>query len=122
MMSCRKSKAAAKKLPNRSSRTRAVTRAASHQQPVTTSQDSTSNPARRAMKRRSNDSPHNPPATKRPRRKGLTKTNVSRFVKLVLDVINDDNTDQDTEEIEMPTAEETKDESVTQEVQNSIGM
>ena len=40
----------------------------------------------------------------------------------MLDAINDDDTDQDAEEIEMPTAEETEDESVTQEVQNSIGM
>ena len=121
-MSRQKSKAAAKKLLNRSSHTRAVTRAASHQQPVTTLQDSTSNPARRATKRCSNDSPHNLPATKRPCCKGLTKTNVSRIVKLVLDVINDNDTDQDTEEIEMPTAEEIEDEFVTQEVQNSIGM
>ena len=41
----------------------------------------------------------------------------------MLDTINDDvdNTDQDVE-IEMLTAEKTEDESVTQEVQNSIGM
>ena len=41
----------------------------------------------------------------------------------MLDTINDDvdDTDQDAE-IEMPTAEKTEDESVTQEVQNSIGM
>ena len=76
------------------------------------------------MKRRSNDSPCNPPATKCPRRQGLTRNNVSKIVKLVLDAINDDidDTDQDAGEIETPTAEETEDESVTREVQNSIGM
>ena len=42
----------------------------------------------------------------------------------MLDTINDDvnDTDQDAGEIEMPTVEKTEDESVTQEVQNSIGM
>ena len=40
----------------------------------------------------------------------------------MLDAINDDDTDQQAEEIETPTAEEIEDESVTQEVQNSIGM
>ena len=121
-MSRRKSKSATKKLPNRSPRTRTVTRAASHQQTVTTLPDTTSNPARRATKRRSDDLPRNPPATKHLRRQGLTKNNVSRIVKLVLDAINDDDTDQQAEETETPTAEETKDESVTQEMQNSIGM
>ena len=55
---------------------------------------------------------------------GLTRNNVSKIAKLVLDAINDDidDTDQDAGEIETPTAEETEDESVTQEVQNSIGM
>ena len=122
MTSRRKSKSTTKKIPSRSSRTGAVTRATSHQQPVTTSQDATSNPTSRVTKRRSNDSPRNPPATKRPRRQGLTKNNVSRVVKLVLDAINDNKTDQDAEEIETPTVEETEDKSVTQEVQNSIGM
>ena len=50
MMSRWKSKSAAKKLPNRSSRSGAVTRAASRQQHVTTLQDATSNPARKATK------------------------------------------------------------------------
>ena len=40
----------------------------------------------------------------------------------MLDAINDDDTDQQAEETETPTAEETKDESVTQDMQNSIGM
>ena len=40
----------------------------------------------------------------------------------MLDAINDDDTDQDAGEIEAPTVEETEDESVTQELQNSIGM
>ena len=57
---------------------------------------------------------------KRPRHQGLTKNNVSRIVTLVLDAINDDDTDQDAGEIETSTVEETEDESVTQEVQNSI--
>ena len=122
MMSRRKSKSDTKKIPSRSSRTGAVTRAASHQQPVTTSQDAMSNPASRATKRCNNDSPHNPPATKHPPRQGLTKNNASRIVKVVLDAINDNNTDQDAEEIETPTVEETEHKSVTQEVQNRIGM
>ena len=121
-MSPRKSKSATKKLPNRSSHTGSIMRATSYQQLVTTLQDVKSNPAKRATKKRSNDSPHNLPATKRPRHQGLTKNNVSRIVKLVLNAINDDDTNQDTEEIETRTAEETEDESVTQEVQNSIGM
>ena len=41
---------------------------------------------------------------------------------MVLDAIKDNDTDQDAEEIETPTVEESEDKSVTQEVQNSIGM
>ena len=114
-MSHQKSKSAAKKLPNRSPRSGAITRATSRQQHVTTSQDATGNPARRATKRRSNNSPRNPPATKRLQGQGLTRNNISKIVKLVLDAISDDvdDTDQDVSEIETPTADETKDESVT---------
>lgn len=43
-------------------------------------------------------------------------------MKLVLDVINDNKTDKDASKAETPTAEEIEDESVTQELQNSIGM
>ena len=121
-MSHRKSKSTAKKLPNRSPRTGAVMRAASHQQAVTTLPAATNNPARRATKKAQQWFTPQPACHKAPRRQGLTKNNVSRIVKLVLDAINDDDTGQDAEEIETPTAEETEDESVTQEVQNSIGM
>ena len=65
-----------------------------------------------------------PACHKAPPLPGVNKNNVSKIVKVVLDTINDDvdDTDQDLGKIEMPTAEETEDESVTQEAQNSIGM
>ena len=119
-MGRQKRKSAAKKLTNRSSHTKAIMRAASHQQTVATSPDATSNKAKRATKRCSKNLSHNPPATKRPRHQGLTRNNVSRIAKLALDAINDDDTDQDAGETETPTVEETEDESITQEVQKSI--
>ena len=39
-----------------------------------------------------------------------------------MDAVNDDDTDQDTDGAETPTVEETKVESITQELQNNIGM
>ena len=71
MMGHQKSKTAGKKLPavsNRSSHTRALTRSASNEQPATALRDASTNPETRAMKRHSDDSPSNLPATKRPRR------------------------------------------------------
>ena len=44
------------------------------------------------------------------------------MVKLLMDAVNDDYTDQDTDRTKTPTTEETKVESVTQELQNNIGM
>ena len=39
-----------------------------------------------------------------------------------MDAVNDDDTEQDTDGAETPTAEETEVESITQEPQNNIGM
>ena len=63
-----------------------------------------------------------PTCHKAPPSPGVNKKQCNEDVKLVLDAINDDNTDQDVGKIEMPTAEETEDESVTQEVQSSKSM
>ena len=45
-----------------------------------------------------------------------------RIVKLVVDTINDDDTNQDPGGVETPTVEEAKDDYVTQELQNSVAM
>lgn len=64
---------------------------------------------------------HEKAKPKHPHHQGLTRNDIPRIVKLLLDAIID-NIDQDAGGVEIPTAEEAEDESVTQELQNSIGM
>ena len=40
----------------------------------------------------------------------------------MVDIINDDDTNQDTGGVETPTVEEAKDDHVTQKLQNSVAM
>ena len=134
-----KSKTTAKKSSNKSSRTRTytraaangqpatssrsrsqiVTRAASSERPMTATRDTT---ARRTSRKRHNDSASNPSVSKCPCRPGLRRNNMPKIVKLLMDAVNNDDTDQDTDGAETPTAKKTKVESVTQELQNNIGM
>ena len=111
---CRKSRTATQKVSavsNRSSCTGTVTRAASNKQHATASRDTATNPARRAMRKHSDDSASNP------RKRSNDSASNPPAAKLVLDAINDDDTEHDTDEgVEMPTMEEAKDESVAQEL------
>ena len=102
---------------NRSTCTGTVTRAASKEQPATASRDTATNQARRASRKRSNDSANHPPAAKRPRHQGLTRNDIPKIVKLVLNAIDDNDTDCDADDgIEIPTMEQAEEESVAQEL------
>ena len=98
-------------------------RATSNQQRATTSRDTAANPARRTARKRNDDSASDPPAAKHPCHQGLTKRDVRKIVKLVLDAINDDDSERDLdEEVEIATTEEVKYESDAQELRKNIGM
>ena len=88
-----KSRSASKKFlaaSNRSSCNRAVTRAAVNEQPMTPSRGTSTNPTKRATRQ------------------------TYRIVKLIVDNINDNDTNQDPGGVETPTVEEAEDDCVTQ--------
>lgn len=81
------------------------------------------NPGGGALRKWSKDSVNNPPATKCPRHQRLTRNNILKIVKLVLDTINDDKTQNNVANGEkIPTMGEVKVESVSQELWNNKGM
>lgn len=47
---------------------------------------------------------------------------IPKIVKLLMDTVNYNDTDQNIDRIETPTVEETEVKSITQELQNNIGM
>ena len=96
-----------------------VTRAAPNEQPMTAMRDTVTNTARRTSRKRCDS---NPPASKRSRHPGLRRNDIPKIVKLLMDAVNDDDTDQDIDGVETPTTEETEVESITQELQNNISM
>ena len=89
---------------------------------MTAMRDTVRNTARRTTRKRRDDSASNLPASKRPRHPRLRMNDIPKIVKLLMDAVHDDDTEQDTDRAETPTAEETEVESVTQEPQNNIGM
>ena len=89
---------------------------------MTAMRDTVMNTSKRTTRKRRDDSASNLPASKRLCRLGLRRNDIPKIVKLLMDAVNDDDTNQDTDGAETPTAEETEVKSVTQELQNNIGM
>ena len=99
----------------------AVTRATSNEQSATSSRDALIIPLEQPWDSAAmTHSATHLPRWKRNHRQWLTRNDILRIVKLMLQAVNDDNTDQDAGGVETSTETEENDKLVTQELQNTI--